>query len=61
LGVEPDAIVVEAHSPALVAGPQSEGTIGLFSDKEKPAAKDPSQNNFVSFDWQSVEQKIFGG
>ena len=56
-----DAIVVEAHSPALVAGPQSEGSIGLFSDNEKPAAKDPCQNNFVSFDWQSVEQKIFGG
>ncbi|HUR72198.1 MAG TPA: cupin domain-containing protein [Candidatus Limnocylindrales bacterium] len=56
-----DAIVVEAHSPALVAGPQSEGSIGLFGDGEKAAAKDPSQNNFVPFDWQSVERKIFGG
>jgi len=55
-----DAIVVEAHSPALVAGPQSEGSIGLFGDGERAAAKDPSQNNFVAFDWQSVERKIFG-
>ena len=55
-----DAIVVEAHSPALVAGPQSEGSIGLFSDNEKPEAKDPCQNNFVPFDWQVVERKFFG-
>jgi quercetin dioxygenase-like cupin family protein len=55
-----DAIVVEAHSPALVAGPQSEGSIGLFGDGERAAAKDASQNNFVPFDWQSVERKIFG-
>jgi len=56
-----DAIVVEAHSPALVAGPQSEGSIGLFSDEERAQANNPCQNNFVPFDWQSVEQKIFGG
>ena len=56
-----DAIVVEAHSPALVAGPQSEGSIGLFTDGEIAAAKEPSQNNFVPFDWQNVEWKIFGG
>lgn len=55
-----DAIVVEAHSPALVAGPQSAGSIGLFANGEKSQARDPSQNNFVSFDWQNVERKIFG-
>ncbi len=56
-----DAIVVEAHSPALVAGPQSEGSIGLFAEGENATAKDACQNNFVPFDWQSVERKIFGG
>jgi hypothetical protein len=56
-----DAIVVEAHSPALVAGPQSEGSIGLFADGEIAAAKEPSQNNFVPYDWQGVERKIFAG
>jgi quercetin dioxygenase-like cupin family protein len=56
-----DAVVVEAHSPALVAGPQREGSIGLFDANENPVAKSPSQNNFVAYDWQSVERKIFGG
>ncbi len=56
-----DAIVVEAHSPALVAGPQSEGSIGLFAADENAVAKNACQNNFVPFDWQSVERKIFGG
>lgn len=56
-----DAIVVEAHSPALVAGPQSEGSIVLFAADENGATKDACQNNFVPFDWQSVERKIFGG
>ena len=56
-----DAIVVEAHSPALVAGQQSEGSIGLFSDEERAQANNPCQNNFVPFDWQSVERKLFGG
>jgi quercetin dioxygenase-like cupin family protein len=56
-----DAIVVEAHSPALVAGPQSEGSIGLFAEGENSQARDPCQNNFVPFDWRSVERQIFGG
>jgi quercetin dioxygenase-like cupin family protein len=56
-----DAVVVEAHSPALVAGPQSEGSIGLFAAEEKPQPRDPCQNNFVPFDWRNVERKIFGG
>ncbi len=54
-----DAVVVEAHSPALVAGPQSEGSIGLFAGDENAVAKSPSQNNFVAYDWQSVERRIF--
>jgi quercetin dioxygenase-like cupin family protein len=56
-----DAVVVEAHSPALVAGPQREGSIGLFADDENAAAETPCQNNFVAYDWRSVERKIFGG
>ena len=56
-----DAIVVEAHSPALVGGAQREGSIGLFAEDEKPEAREPSQNNFVAFHWQSVERNIFGG
>src|SRR5262245_9199680 len=56
-----DATVVEAHSPALVAGPQREGSIGLFADGENSQPRNPCQNNFVAFDWRSVERKIFGG
>ena len=55
-----NTVVVEAHSPALVAGPQSEGSIGLFSADEQAEARGPCQNNFVPYDWQSVEQHIFG-
>jgi gentisate 1,2-dioxygenase len=55
-----DAIVVEAHAPALVAGPQSEGSIGLFADGETKEARAACQNNFVAYDWRSVERRIFG-
>jgi len=55
-----NAIVVEAHSPALVAGPQSEGSIGLFGADEQAETRSPCQNNFVPYDWQHVEQRIFG-
>ena len=32
-----DAVVVEAHAPALVAGKLQQTSIGLFDDGEKPA------------------------
>ena len=54
-----DAVVVEAHAPALVAGKLQLTSIGLFDDAEKPQMRPPSENNFVSYDWQSVERKIF--
>ncbi len=55
-----DAIVVEAHSPALVAGKLQQTSIGLFDEAENPQMRPPSENNFVPYDWQSVERKIFG-
>ena len=55
-----NTVVIEAHSPALVDGPQSEGSIGLFSRDEPAEARGPCQNNFVAYDWQGVEQRIFG-
>jgi gentisate 1,2-dioxygenase len=57
---EADAIVVEAHSPALVAGKLQQTSIGLFDEGETPQMRPPSENNFVQYDWQSVERKIFG-
>jgi hypothetical protein len=53
-------VVVEAHAPALVAGKLQLTSIGLFDESEKPQMRPPSENNFVSFDWKSVERKIFG-
>lgn len=32
----------------------------LFDEGETPQMRPPSENNFVSYDWQSVERKIFG-
>ncbi|MBI2229792.1 MAG: cupin domain-containing protein [Deltaproteobacteria bacterium] len=56
-----DAVVVEAHAPALVAGKLQQTSIGLFDEGEKPQMRPPSENNFVPYDWQSVERNIFGG
>ena len=55
-----DAVVVEAHAPALVAGKLQQTSIGLFDEAESPQMRTPSENNFVPYDWQSVERKIFG-
>lgn len=55
-----DATVVEAHSPALVAGQLQLTSIGLFDDGETPRMRPPGENNFVAYDWQSVERRIFG-
>jgi quercetin dioxygenase-like cupin family protein len=56
-----DAVVVEAHSPALVAGKLEQSSVGLFDEGEQPQMKPPSENNFLPYDWQSVERKVFGG
>jgi quercetin dioxygenase-like cupin family protein len=56
-----DAVVVEAHSPALVGGALKEGSIALFDDGEQVEVRTPSANNFVPFDWQRVERELFGG
>jgi hypothetical protein len=52
--------VVEAHAPALVAGKLQQTSIGLFDEDEKPQMRPPSENNFVPYDWQSVERKLLG-
>lgn len=56
-----DAIVVEAHAPALVGGKLLQGSIGLFDEGEESQMKRPSVNNFVPYDWQGVERRLFGG
>ncbi|HZA56968.1 MAG TPA: cupin domain-containing protein [Candidatus Udaeobacter sp.] len=55
-----DAVVVEAHSPALVGGALKDGSVALFDEGEPAEVRSPSVNQFVSYDWQSVEHKIFG-
>lgn len=54
-----DAIVVEAHAPALVGGSSLEGSIALFDDGEEPQIKGPGVNKFLPFDSASVERKFF--
>src|SRR5262247_667630 len=49
-----DAVVVEAHAPALEAGKLQLTSIGLFDDAENPQMRPPSENNFVPYDWQTV-------
>jgi len=56
-----DTIVVEAHAPGLVGGKQQEGSVALFDEGEKRQVRGPSENKFVSYDWQGVERKIFAG
>lgn len=55
-----DAVVVEAHAPALVAGKLQLTSIGLFDEGEKPEMRPPSENNFVAYNWESVERRLFG-
>jgi quercetin dioxygenase-like cupin family protein len=52
-----DAVVVEAHAPALIGGIAGEGAVGLFDEGETPNIKGPAENKFVPYDAVAVEKK----
>ncbi len=52
-----EAVVVEAHAPALIGGPSGEGAVGLFEEKEAPQVRGPAENKFVPYDAEKVERK----
>jgi quercetin dioxygenase-like cupin family protein len=54
-----EAIVVESHSPPLVGGDNIKGAAALFDDGETAQLRGPGENQFVSFDSDAVERKIF--
>ena len=54
-----DAVVVESHSPPLVGGEIIKGAAGLFDDGETPNLRGPGENQFVPYDQEAVERKVF--
>lgn len=56
-----DAVVVESHSPPLVGGEIIKGAAGLFDEGEMPMVRGPGENQFVPYDQELVERKLFGG
>jgi quercetin dioxygenase-like cupin family protein len=52
-----DAVVVETHSPPMIGGQSIEGAVALFPDGETPQVQGPGENQFVSYDTDSVERK----
>lgn len=55
-----NAVVVESHSPPLVGGEIRKGAVGLFDDAEIPQMRGPGENNFVPYDSEKVEARLFG-
>ncbi|HWO42403.1 MAG TPA: cupin domain-containing protein [Candidatus Eisenbacteria bacterium] len=53
-----EAVVIEAHAPALLGGGSGEGAVGLFDEAENPEARDPAKNTFVAYDSESVIKKL---
>lgn len=56
-----DAVVVESHSPPLVGGEIIKGAAGLFDEGEAPKLRGPGENQFVAYDQEGVERKVFSG
>jgi quercetin dioxygenase-like cupin family protein len=54
-----EAVVAEAHAPALIGGRAGEGAVPLFDEGEKPRVRGPGENKFVPYDWQATEAKYF--
>jgi hypothetical protein len=52
-------VVVESHSPPLVGGEIIKGAAGLFDEGETPNLRGPGENQFVSYDQEAVERKVF--
>lgn len=52
-----DALVAEAHSPALIGGRAGESAVGLFDEGESPQVRGPGANQFVSYDYAATENK----
>ena len=54
-----EAIVVESHSPPLVGGDIIKGAAALFDEGETLQLRGPGENQFVAYDAEAVERKIF--
>ncbi len=54
-----EAIVVESHSPPLVGGNIIKGAAALFDEGETPQLRGPGENQFVPYDSEGVERKLF--
>ncbi len=52
-----DAVVAEAHAPALIGGRAGESALGLFADGESAQIRGPGVNQFVSYDYAATEGK----
>lgn len=54
-----DALVAEAHAPALIGGSGGEGAVPLFDEGEAPQIRGPGVNRFVPYDSAAVEDRYF--
>ncbi len=52
-----DALVAEAHAPALIGGHAGESAVGLFEEGESPQVRGPGANKFVLYDSAATESK----
>ncbi|MEE9549434.1 MAG: cupin domain-containing protein [Candidatus Binatia bacterium] len=52
-----DAIVAEAHAPALIGGKSSEGAVALFDEGEAQQITGPGENKFVPYDSAKTEKQ----
>jgi quercetin dioxygenase-like cupin family protein len=56
-----DAVVVESHSPPLVGGEIIKSAAALFDEGETPNLRGAGENQFVAYDQEAVERKVFSG
>jgi quercetin dioxygenase-like cupin family protein len=56
-----EVVVVESHSPPLVGGEIIKSAAPLFAEGETPSLRGPGENQFVPFEQEAVERKIFSG
>ena len=52
-----DALVAEAHAPALIGGRAGEGAVGLFDEAEAQQVRGSGVNRFIAYDSAATESK----
>jgi quercetin dioxygenase-like cupin family protein len=55
-----DCTVAEAHAPGLIGGRAGDNAVALFDDGETPQVRGPGVNQFVPYDQDGAEAKVFG-